>query len=304
MDIRLPKRAVYGNTSIPHTRRMKIILIGAGRIGSAVAFCLANAGHDVTVVARGERLRALQSERAIVTVSGKRAPVKALPAVDAVTPYELVIVTVPEHQVPAILPQLSASTAKTILLMFNTFQGIAPYRSILGVERVAFGFPNMTAFLVNERVRFQVNGRGMVTTLSSRDLADLFKSAGMPSEYEDDMDSFLRSHVALVIPFFLAALLTRHRTSNLTWREAKLLDYAWTEGFDLVKNLGHPLKPNSLAKLCNMPSIARRCYLWIFSRSRLVKDLGEFGPTETRFLIDAMVAAGPAQTKQLGALRP
>ncbi|WP_081907425.1 MULTISPECIES: ketopantoate reductase family protein [Luteibacter] len=128
---------------------MKIILIGAGRIGSVLAFHLARAGHDVTVVARGKRLDALRREGAIVTVEGRRAPVSMLAELDPATPYDLAIATLPEHQIGDLLPSLAASQAKTILLMFNTFEGTARYRSVIGAERFAFGFPNMTSALVD-----------------------------------------------------------------------------------------------------------------------------------------------------------
>lgn len=283
---------------------MKIILIGAGRIGSAVAFCLARAGHEVTVVARGARLDALNRDGAIVTVDGQRAQVEVAPTFDPATPTDLTIVTVPEHQVASLLPALAASRANTILLMFNSFQGTAPYRTIIGAERFAFGFPNMTAYLVDQKLRFRVDGPGMVTTMSNPALATLFKDAAMPTEVEDDMDAFLRSHVALVVPLFLAALLTWRRPTQLTWSEATQLNAAWTEGFDLVRSLGHTLKPRLLATLLRMPSFVRTGLLWILSRSRPVKDLGEFGPTETRALIDVMAAAGPGKTPRLLALRP
>ncbi|WP_180970590.1 ketopantoate reductase family protein [Burkholderia sp. WAC0059] len=283
---------------------MKIILIGAGRIGSAVAFCLANAGHDLTVVARGARFDALSRDGAIVTVDGQRMPVKVESALDPATPYDLAIVTVPEHLVAPLLPVLSVSCARTILLMFNTFQGTEPYRSVVGAERFVFGFPNMSAYLIDQRLRFRVDGPGMVTTLSNPVVAKLFKEAGIPSEVEDDMDAFLRSHVALVVPLFLAALLTWQRATQLTWSEAKRLDVAWTEGFDVVRSLGHAPKPRLLATLLHMPSFARTGVLWLLSRSRLVKDLGDFGPMETRALIDEMAAAAPGKTPHLLALRP
>ena len=283
---------------------MKIILIGAGRIGSAVAFCLAKAGHDITVVARGARFETLSRDGAIVTVDGQRMPVNVVSTFDPATPYELAIVTVPEHQVAPLLPALAASRANTILLMFNTFQGTEPYRTIVGAERFAFGFPNMSAYLVGQRLRFRVDGPGMVTTMSSPVLAKLFRQAAMPSNVEDDMDAFLRSHVALVVPLFLAALLTWRRATQLTWSEARQLDAAWTEGFHLVRSLGHTPKPRLLATLLRMPSFARMGLLWLMSRSRPVKDLGEFGPTETRTLIDQMTAAAPNKTPRLQALRP
>ncbi|MBS0581962.1 MAG: ketopantoate reductase family protein [Proteobacteria bacterium] len=283
---------------------MNIILIGAGRIGSAVAFCLAKAGHDMTVVARGARFDTLSREGAIMTVDGQRMPVKVLETLDPSVPYDLAIVTVPEHQVASLLPALSVCNASTILLMFNTFQGIEPYQAAIGIERFAFGFPNMTAFLVDQRLRFRVDGPGMVTTLTHPALAALFKDAGMPSEVEHDMDAYLRSHVAFVVPTFLAALLTWKRATSLTWAEARQLDAAWVEGFELVRSLGHTLKPRLIGTLAGMPSLLRTGLLWLLSRTRPIKDLGEFGPMETRALIDGMAAAAAGNIPHLLTLRP
>ncbi|WP_347557064.1 2-dehydropantoate 2-reductase N-terminal domain-containing protein [Robbsia sp. KACC 23696] len=283
---------------------MKIILIGAGRIGSAIAFCLAKAGHDITVVARGKRFEVLQSDGAIVTIDGQRVPVKVLSALDPATLYDLAIVTVPEHHLAPLLPTLSVSRADRILLMFNTFRGTKPYRAIFGAERFAFGFPNMAAYLPDQQLRYRVDGPGMVTTMSDPSLASLFKRAGMPSEVEPDMDAFLRSHVALVVPIFLAALLTWKRANQLTWKEATQLNSAWTEGFDVVRSLGHATRPRSLALLFRLPSFVRTVLLWIMSRASVIKDLGEFGPMETRALIDEMAAARPDKTTVLQSLRP
>lgn len=283
---------------------MKISLIGAGRIGSVVAFCLSRAGHDVTVVARGARFDALEREGGIVTTSGERAPVGVVSEFDPLAPCDLTIVTVPEHKVEPLLPLISSCCAPTVLFMFNTFEGCARYQSAVGPERFAFGFPNMTAALVDQRLRYQVDGRGMVTTLSRVDMATLLSHARMPSEYERDMDAFLRSHVALAVPLFIAGLLMWQRKYDITWSEARRLDKAWVEGFNLVRSLGHPLKPRMLGTLLRMPALARTLLLWAFSRSNLVKDTGEFGPVETRALIDAMTAVAPERTHYLRSLKP
>lgn len=283
---------------------MKIIVFGAGRIGSTLAFCLSRAGHEVSVIARGARLDALVHKAAIVTLDGRSAPVTALASLAPSEPCDLAIVTVPEHQVASILAEVSSSQAKTILFMFNTFRGTARYASAVGTERFAFGFPNMTATLVDQQLSFRVDGPGMLTTLSRPDLVTLFKDAGLPSEHEDDMDAFLRSHVALVVPLFLAGLLMWKRSYDLTWNEARQLSAALVEGFDLVKSLGHPLKPRNIAWVARMPAWVRTLVLWAFSRSAPVKAVGEFGPAETRYLIDEMVAVDPSRTQLLRALRP
>jgi len=283
---------------------MNIVVMGAGRIGSVFAFHLARAGHSVTVVARGSRLVALQRDGAIITTEGHRAVVRAVAALDPAEPFELALVTAPEHQVQPLVQQLAASAARTVLLMFNSFAGLAPYRAMLGASRVTAGFPKMIAFLDEQRLRFKVNGPGMVTTLERPELAVLMKSAGLPSEVQPDMDAFLRSHVAMVVPTFIAALWTWQRDYGLTWDEARRLAPAWSEGLALVRHLGHPLLPRALVLAECLPRAVLAALLWAAARTAAVRDLGAFGPTETRSLIDSMVAATPGGAQLLLALRP
>src|SRR6478735_4539884 len=124
---------------------MKIAVLGPGGIGTTFAFQLARAGHDVTVIGRGKRLAELQREKAVVTSSGERAAVEVRDALEATTPWDLVLVSVLAHQVSAVLPALAASAAKTVMFMFNTFEPLARLSEAVGASRFAFGFPAILA---------------------------------------------------------------------------------------------------------------------------------------------------------------
>jgi 2-dehydropantoate 2-reductase len=283
---------------------MNIAIVGGGRIGSAFAFRLARAGHSVTVVARGARLAALREAGAIATVNDERAPVQVAAELDVSVPYDLVLVTVLAHQVERLLPTLQASLAQTVMLMFNTFERLDRWRGALGAQRFAFGFPNMISFLVEGKLRSLVDGPGMVTTLSNDKWAAEFQRAGFPTEVEPDMESFLRSHVAFYVPSLVAALLVWKRPSGLTWREAATLAAAMQEALSIVQGLGHTLKPKPVAWMARLPAFLLTVMTWAFARTRSLKDLGEFGPTEARNLIDAMAAAAPGKANKLLAIRP
>jgi 2-dehydropantoate 2-reductase len=283
---------------------MNTLLIGPGRIGSTFAFHLALAGHTVNVLARGHRLEALRRDPAIVSVDGRRAPVTVVDALDETVPYDLIVVTILSHHVDALVPMLAASRAAAILFMFNTFDKTAKWRAALGAERLVHGFPNMQASLESGRLRSVINGPGMVTTLSSARWAELLEQAGMPTEFEPDMDSFLRTHVAFVVPLMIAGLWTWQRSTGLTWAEARRLTAALTEALALVRSLGHTAKPAFVSVLAALPGPLLTGVVWLFSRSASVKALGEFGPEEVRALIDAMVVAGPERTAKVRAIRP
>jgi 2-dehydropantoate 2-reductase len=75
---------------------MKICIYGAGAIGGHVAVRLARAGHEVSVVARGAHLAAIQANGLTLDLAGERltAKVAASDDGDDLGPQDLVIVTV------------------------------------------------------------------------------------------------------------------------------------------------------------------------------------------------------------------
>ena len=83
---------------------LRIAIVGAGAIGGYLAVKLSLAGHDVTCIARGENLRAIQSHgMKLVTEDGTElvAPVKAC-SVDSAETYDYVFLTLKSHQVAAV----------------------------------------------------------------------------------------------------------------------------------------------------------------------------------------------------------
>jgi 2-dehydropantoate 2-reductase len=87
---------------------MKFAIIGAGAIGAFLGAMLARAGEDVTLVARGPHLRAMQ-ERG-VRVRGEVGEFQVHPQasdnISAIGPVDVVIITLKAQSVPAIAPQL------------------------------------------------------------------------------------------------------------------------------------------------------------------------------------------------------
>lgn len=100
---------------------MKICIFGAGAIGSYLAVQLARAGHQVTAIARGEQLRAMQSHGLTLLTEGERRHAQ-IPASDdpaVFGPQDVVICTLKAHQasacaaqfVPLLGPQTALLTA-------------------------------------------------------------------------------------------------------------------------------------------------------------------------------------------------
>lgn len=88
----------------------KIAVVGAGSMGGFLGAVLARDGQDVTFIARGETLKALQNGFTMIDAQGVRhtPPVKAA-AADEAGAFDLVILAVKAHQIAgaaATLPRL------------------------------------------------------------------------------------------------------------------------------------------------------------------------------------------------------
>src|ERR1700745_2237648 len=87
---------------------MKFAMVGAGAIGAFLGAMLARAGEDVTLIARGDHLRAMQEHG--VRVRGEigdfRVNAKATGDTETVGEVDSLILTLKTHSVPAIAPSL------------------------------------------------------------------------------------------------------------------------------------------------------------------------------------------------------
>lgn len=284
---------------------MQIAIFGTGSIGSAFAFHFASAGHDVTVIARGKRLEQLKRDGAIVLVTGERAVVHVSDALDPTTPWDLVLVTVHASQVDEVLPALEASSAKTIMFMFNTFEPLDRLRDAVGAERFAFGFPAIVATLPEGKLKREIVPRGQITTVTDAAWAKTFTDVGIETVVHDDMHSWLRSHAAFIVPIQAAgAYVAKRSGKGITWGEARACARAMDEGYRLVRRLGNTLTPANVVTLSRIPTFVVTFVLWALSRTQMIRDLGAAGPSEPRTLIDMMIASAPDETRALRAIRP
>src|SRR6516165_62296 len=98
--------------------RVRWVVFGAGAVGGVVGARLHRSGHDVTLVARGDHLRALRA-RGLRVESPDGASTLRIPAVDDVaplglTPRDVVLIATKsqhtdaalQHLVPAVPPEL------------------------------------------------------------------------------------------------------------------------------------------------------------------------------------------------------
>jgi len=202
---------------------MKILVFGAGPLGSLFAARLKQAGQDVSILARGQRLADLREHDIILQDAVSGASEQAfVPMVETLAPddhYDLILVVMRKNHAVQILPTLAANqTSKTILFMMNNAAGTSQLVESLGRERVMIGFPLPGGERDGRIIRIvpnrdnqpwkmpigEVDGR--VTDRTRQVAGVLSKMRGYQIEIRTDMDAWLKCHVGLVAPALSAVI--------------------------------------------------------------------------------------------------
>ena len=198
---------------------MKLLVYGAGVTGSQFAVRLFEAGHDVSLLARGERLAALCRDG--VQLAEQDSPVvRRVPVPVVEHPaggYDLIVVLVRAHQVDAVLESL-ASVDGDVLFLLNWAGGAEPLGAVIGHERVLLGSPTAGGTMDGDVVRYRAadfitrrvpmligEPGGRVTPRLERIVRTL-RSAGFNAKAESRMEARLRTHAAVAVPLGQAAI--------------------------------------------------------------------------------------------------
>ncbi len=251
----------------------KILVFGAGPIGSLYAARLAAASHDVSLLARGRRLAELR-EYGIVLEDAPTG-IRTVTRVDLVErlgprdAYDLVLVVMRKNHVLQALPALAANDGTpNVLFLGNNAAGPSELVRALGGDRPLLGFPGsagarhghaMLCLSGTPRQKAtipigEVDGR---ITERTRHVADILETmSGHAVEIRTDMDAWLKTHVALLMPGLAAALYAAgtDRLRLARSRETLALGIRATrEALEVLDALGVPITPRRAAVLRWLP---------------------------------------------------
>jgi 2-dehydropantoate 2-reductase len=252
-------------------KNSKILVYGAGVLGSLFAARLKEAGNDVSLLARGNRLADLREYGIVLedAFSGKSS-ITQVTLVEQLRPddaYDLVLVIMRKNQVPDILPELAANkNTPNIIFMTNNAAGADAYVESLGRERVLMGFPSAGGTRQGHVVRYIAEREGRKPTIPLGELdggtttriieiADLFRSAGFEIEIQTNIDAWLKYHVALVVPIAHAIYMAGGDNFKLAkTRDAIVLMVRGVrEGFRVLQALNLPITPPNLKMFTWIP---------------------------------------------------
>lgn len=190
---------------------MRLLIYGAGVIGSLYAVLLKKAGFDVSVYARGRRLAVLKSRGLLYYENNKlrKSTVKVLKELKRDDKYDFIFLTVRENQLYAALEELKYNNSD-IVTMVNSIDDYRNWEDICGKGRIIPAFPGAGGSIRNDILDaaltpgfVQPTTFGKISgekTVRINKLAGIFKKAKIPYKIADDMHLWQICHLAMVVP--------------------------------------------------------------------------------------------------------
>ena len=192
---------------------VRILIFGAGVIGSVYGGRLLAAGHDVVLLARGGRLNDLRQSGLVLqdAQSGHRTalPVTAVAAPEPGDQFDLVVAPVRRDQLPDTLPLLTGLTRGLTCCSSATRRPAAslPQRSgggLCSAFRRLVGAGWSDHWYVQIRPQKTMLGEATAPRPAFRQLQSAFSGAGFPDGDERRRAGLAQAHAAFVVPVAFA----------------------------------------------------------------------------------------------------
>ena len=252
---------------------LRILVIGAGVIGSLYAAKLAGSQSKVFLLARGHRLAQLRRLGLQLEdrLSGERwtGDVKVVEKLAADDVFDLALVSVRRTQLNGVLPLATNCNAPVVLFLLNNSQA-EDLAKAFGV-RAVFGFPGAGGVLENGIVRYAMIAE-QPTTVGEADgqisprviaLAALLRNAGFKTVFSGAITSWLRTHAVFITAVCGALYATGGSAAGLAANRPllNLFIEATREGFVALRLAGVKVTPFKLRILFEfMPTWFARGY--------------------------------------------
>ena len=244
---------------------MRILIYGAGVIGSIYAFYLSRSGYEVAVLARGHRLEELRHKGPLYQ-NGKaiqKAEVQILERLESDDRYDYIFLTVRAGQLHQALEQLKDNVSPTIVTMVNSLDDYDQWEKVCGKGRILPAFPGaggsirdgildagLTPRLIQPTTFAEIDG---CRTERIEILKKILMRAGIPCQIVPDMHAWQICHLAMVVPLADAYYMVNdpklvHRDRAVMQKTAQALH----DNFVQLKIRGNAISPPklNLFRLC------------------------------------------------------
>ena len=296
---------------------MRILVYGAGPIGSYFAAKLGDSEQDVTILARERRLRTLSRYLIVLEnqegVETARVKVPVLERLSPVDAYDLVLVAVGKNHYPGVLPFLAANiSTPNVLFLGNNVEGPGEMVRLLGRERVLLGFPGVSGMVDGRVIHYSIDEKPSLT-FGELEGSESERTAWIKGLFEDadfevnvtNMESILKYHAALILPLtgaYIRAEWDRKRLEQ-DGEGLVLMLKAMREGIGALKEQGLPVVLDNLGRIEWVPApvmgiyarrmLDRRDLKYVFTRGPEAHSEMKTLAEEFRKILDSTTTPTP-----------
>lgn len=221
---------------------MRILVYGAGVQGCELAHrLLQNKKNVVTLLARGEwKERIDQKGLVIRSMLQFRTTTDRVATIDTLAPddcYDLVFVAMQAGQLPQVLPILKQNKSEYFVFMGNDPDAVGVLRAMQRpADKIAFGFQNTAGRREPDRLVSVHTSVGMTVGGATAPLSGVFRQRLQSAfdgvkyklTYYDDMDEWLKCHIAFILPIVYVCYAVNGDLTRSTVEQRKaIVDAAW-----------------------------------------------------------------------------
>ena len=192
---------------------MRILIYGAGVIGSLYAVLFAEAGYDTSIYARGKRLEDLRNNGLLYKKNQEviKAEIKILGELANDDIYDFILLTVRENQLYEALAELKNNKSDTIVTMINSLDSYKKWEDIVGIGKILPAFPGAGGSINEDGILDAALAPRMIqpTTFAeisgnrserTKQFSKILRHAHIPYQKVMDMHMWQLCHLAMVVP--------------------------------------------------------------------------------------------------------
>ncbi|WP_342477608.1 2-dehydropantoate 2-reductase N-terminal domain-containing protein [Paenibacillus sp. FSL H7-0350] len=265
----------------------RILIFGAGVIGSIYAIKFMEAGYDVSLFARSDRFRLLQEKGLQYNDKGtvRTIPVKVIDTLENDDVYDFIFVTVRYDRAESALLALKDNQSPNIVTMTNSSIGFSSWRGIVG-DRLLPAFPGFGGQIKDGVLyaRFapkllmatafgEMNG---TVTQRIESLVRIFQAAKLPYVIKKDMKAYLITHSVSDIAL-LGGLYSGNQESDPitpgTRKTARNITVTLKAYLRAIRKAGVAVDPPVFKIVPRLPSFMLDVLFIAWLRTKMVKDM-------------------------------
>jgi 2-dehydropantoate 2-reductase len=268
-------------------KQNRILIFGAGVIGSIYAVKFIAAGVDVTMFARSNRFKTLKENGLQYNEKGavKSIKVNVTDTLENDDVYDFIFVTVRYDQSESALLALKDNQSKNIVTMTNNSVGFSSWLNIVG-DRLLPAFPGAGGQIKDGILYARFPPKALMATTFGEvsglaterveNLAKLLKAAKLPYAINKDMKAYLITHsvwnIAMISVLHFENRIIDEKTARAR-KTAHKITSTLKAYLRAIQKGSVTINPPAFKVVLKCPNLILDFFFMIWLRTKMVKDM-------------------------------